>query len=173
MVRVSTMHATRFMEIPGYEGRYAVSNHGEVWSFFSNRYIKLSKARNGYMRATLWDHGIGTHFLVHRLVAEAYVPNRSGFSQVNHIDGNKTNNESTNLEWCDASMNMRHAYDNGLIHVRTTRVAQCNSDGEVVKVWDSIKEAAKALGVNHANISTICKGNGTRRLCGGYTWRYM
>ena len=157
-------------DIRGYEGLYQVTSDGKVISANGEKSTEIS--RRGYKRVSLWKHGKGRHFSVHRLVASAFIPNPSGFEMVNHKDGNKLNNDVSNLEWCDASHNMKHAYKNALIDVKTTKVIQYTLNFEKVREWESIKEACETLGLNHANVVTVCGQKTNRKQCGGFIWRY-
>lgn len=85
-----------------------VSEDGDVKSH--GRIIKGEICRNGYRRIHVQHDGNDMKFLVHRLVAEAFIPNPEQLPVVNHIDGNKLNNAVDNLEWCDYSDNLKHAY---------------------------------------------------------------
>lgn len=115
--------------IKNYEGLYEISNLGNVKSldkivYCTNQYgtkatrirkgkqLKLAKQKNGYMSVSLNSKT----FKVHRLVAEAFISNPNSFLQVNHKDGDKTNNSVDNLEWCDSYYNMQHAVKTGLFH---------------------------------------------------------
>lgn len=98
--------------IPDYEGRYQVSNHGRVKSFLFSKEGKLVKpdiVGNGYARVHLQ---FGRTFLVHRIVAQAFIPNTLDAPTVNHKDGIKTNNYVENLEWSTYSDNMKHSWRN-------------------------------------------------------------
>ena len=107
------MSGYRIKDIEGYEGKYAVTDDGRVWSYLSDRWLKPWKSKKGYLHVDL-----GRKVLkVHRLVASAFVKNDNGMPQVNHLDGDKTNNRAANLEWCDNSHNVKHAWDNGLMYV--------------------------------------------------------
>ena len=159
-------------DIAGYEGLYLINNAGDVFSVRKGKLVKPSESNSGYVRVTLWKCGKGKHYLLHRLVAQSFLSNPNNYEQVNHIDGNKKNNNSNNLEWCNASQNMKHAYNSNLINVRRRAVEQYTPAGELVKSWRSVKEASKKLGLNHANIITVCKGNTNRKMAGGYIWRY-
>ena len=114
-------------EIKGYEGKYIISNYGEIISLprtkqnnSKKQYVepkeirKIVNNRNGYVYVYLCNDGKDINMRVHRLVAEAFIPNPNNLPQVNHKDGNKINNRVDNLEWCTASENIRHAYKNGL-----------------------------------------------------------
>lgn len=89
-----------FKDIPGYIGKYQVTSWGRVYSVDGEKFLHPYIHFKGYLRIDLRDaSGKRKHFKVHRLVAEAFIPNPEGKPQVNHIDGNKQNNSFTNLEW--------------------------------------------------------------------------
>lgn len=159
-------------DIKGYEGIYKIYPNGIVFSVVSNRIKKPEMSNRGYLRINLFKNGKGKHYSVHRLVAENFIDNPKNYAIVNHIDGNKVNNDVTNLEWCDASYNMKHAHKNGLIINKTTKVAQYSKGFELIKIWNSIDEVEKELGINHANIVTVCGQKTNRKYAGGYIWRY-
>lgn len=102
-------------DIQGYEGLYQISNHGRIYSVRYNRFRKPKVDKYGYMTISIGKDSNLCHFFVHRLVANAFVPNPNDFPEVNHIDGNKANNSADNLEWCDHYTNIRHAYNTGLM----------------------------------------------------------
>jgi hypothetical protein len=157
-------------EIQGYEGLYRISSDGKVYSLNGTKKTYISNT--GYERVNLWKKGKGKKYSIHRLVAIAFIPNPDNYKEVNHKDGNKRNNHVTNLEWCNASQNIKHAYSNNLIHQKTTGVIQYTKDFIKIKEWESIKDACTALKLNHANIVTVCRQNTSRKMCGGYIWRY-
>lgn len=99
-------------EIPGYEGLYEVSNMGNVRNVRRNKLLKLSKTTNGYIRVSLCKNGIKTGLTVHRLVAEAFIPNPYNLPEVNHRDEDKTNNRVDNLEFCDRKYNVNYGTRN-------------------------------------------------------------
>ena len=92
-------------EVVGYEEYYRVSNLGNVYSLISNKQLSPAKNASGYMQLTLKG---GKSVRVHRLVAEAFIPNPNNYPEVNHIDCNKINNKLENLEWVTPSMNIQH-----------------------------------------------------------------
>ena len=98
--------------IPGYEGLYEVSNMGNVRNVRRNTLLRLSKTNNRYIRVSLCKNGIKTGLTVHRLVAEAFIPNPDNLPEVNHKDEDKTNNRVENLEWCDHKYNMNYGTRN-------------------------------------------------------------
>ena len=100
--------------VKGFEGLYEVDVQGNVYSLISHRFIDSGLTTKKYKRVCLTANGKHTYHHVHRLVAEAFIPNPLNLPQVNHKDGNKLNNVVGNLEWCSASKNMKHSYDTGL-----------------------------------------------------------
>lgn len=145
-------------DIDGYEGKYQISNNGAVCSLeYHNTkgikrkgFLKPAKDSKGYLRCALSKENKLRTFKIHRLVAQAFIPNPLNLPQVNHIDGDKTNNCVSNLEWCDNSYNQRHAYSNGLnpkhvghrVGVQLTNI----KNGEVL-VFDQIKKACNFLSI--------------------------
>lgn len=115
-------------DIQGYEGLYQVSNKGNVRSldrwidrenqpgyFLKGKVLRPRTGKNGYKYVVLSKNGERRTLTVHRLVASVFLSNPNGFNVVNHIDGEKTNNEAYNLEWCSYSDNTLHAIKEGLI----------------------------------------------------------
>jgi len=135
----NTVHQIEeWMDIPGYEGKYQISNYGNVKSLgreylckngvinrVKTRIRKHQKERNGYHLIKLNDVSENrSPYLVHRLVANAFIPNLQNLPFINHIDGNKDNNHSTNLEWCTHKYNMRHACNLGLVSMSYLKAIQ-------------------------------------------------
>jgi len=100
-------------DIAGYEGMYAVSNHGRVRSIITDRILKTSNAHPTYALVTLYQDKKRRRFYVHRLVAQAFIPMIVNKPFINHIDGDHHNNHVSNLEWCDSIDNNNHMYDIG------------------------------------------------------------
>lgn len=95
-------------EIPGYE-KYLVTSWGRVYNTETGKYLKPYSHYKGYLRVDLSNAEGKKHFKVHRLVAQAFIPNPEGKKQVNHIDGNNRNNSYTNLEWVTNEENAEKA----------------------------------------------------------------
>lgn len=102
--------------ITGYEHRYEVSDKGFIRNVKTGKMKVPQLMKNGYFQVLFWTKHKGKGCLVHRLVAEAFLPNPLNLSDVNHKDGNKQNNSVDNLEWCSRSHNIKHAYENHLRH---------------------------------------------------------
>lgn len=103
---------------------YTVTEDGLVYSLKSSKYISMLPNKNvQYLQVSLWKNNRGKNFYVHRLVAEAFIPNPNNLPMVNHKDGNKLNNHVSNLEWVVSSENAQHAVDTGL-KTYTNRLTQ-------------------------------------------------
>ncbi|WP_277630368.1 NUMOD4 motif-containing HNH endonuclease [Atopococcus tabaci] len=153
-------------DVPGYEGIYEVSNIGRVRTkegktthsvrhgkrVWKSRVLKEKDPNGRDVRVSLWKNKIDRTFLVHRLVAMAFIPNPNGYGSINHIDGNPRNNRVENLEWCTHKMNNNHAFDNGLIKTgyKTTLIRK--SDGKK-KTFRSMSKAGEYLNVHQSVLS--------------------
>ena len=167
--------------IKGYEGFYDISSFGRVKSIerkvsnghglvlLHERFLKPNILAKGYFQVTLYNGKTRKCFQVHRLVAEAFIPNDNNYPQINHKNGNKQDNRVENLEWCDNSMNQLHAWQMGLQKPhycgggadRKKSVALLNDDGSVERVFKSIKAASEFLGCSTpANLSHLLNGKG-------------
>lgn len=103
---------------------YFVTNDGEVFSCKAGRFLKggYTGVHHNYRFVSIWQEGQCRQISVHRLVAEAFIPNPGNLPEVNHIDGNPFNNHVSNLEWCTHQHNVQHAWDTGLMKVRPCEV---------------------------------------------------
>ncbi len=95
-------------EINGYDGWYAISDEGHVYSYISNKYLKEQIDNNGYHNITLSNGIYKKTYKIHRLVAQYFLDNPNQYTEVNHIDENKSNNCFSNLEWCDRKYNINY-----------------------------------------------------------------
>ena len=111
-------------------------------------------------------------YLIHRLVAETFIPKIDGKNYVNHIDSNTKNNKVDNLEWCTQSENILHGYKLGnKIPPHQKKVIQLTLDNKNVEKYKSTAEASKITGIQQANISACARGK--RKQAGGYIWKYI
>ena len=157
--------------VVGYEGLYMVSNWGRVKSMNYNhsgkeRILKLIPNRYGYLYVNLYKNNIKKKYLVHRLVAEAFIDNPDNLPQVNHRDENKLNNNVDNLEWCTNEYNINY----GTRNERCSKpVLQYTLDGEFVREWPSTMECERN-GFNRGNIWMCCQGK--LKKYKGYIWKF-
>jgi hypothetical protein len=117
--------------------------------------LRNTITREGYIITSICKEGIQKFYSVHRLVAEAFIPNPEGKAEVNHIDGNKTNNAINNLEWVTRSENHLHAFRTGLRKPPKLREVICNVTG---KRFQSVKDAALYLGVANETLRSRLSG---------------
>lgn len=153
----------------GYEGRYQVSNIGRVWSVLSQRNMKPWLDSWGYPTLQLVaENGKRKTEKVHRLVALAFLDNPQGLPQVNHKNEQKDDNRVENLEWCDGKYNSNYGTRNERIGKSAQKRVYCV---ELNRVFESIGEAQRELGINGNHIGEVCQGR--RKSCNGYHWRYV
>ena len=161
-------------DIQGYEGIYQVSSHGRVRNGF--KILKKQKHKQGYELIGLSKNGTTKTYLVHRLVAKTFIPNPNNKPEVNHIDGNKTNNKIENLEWSTRKENMNHAFNTGLAKKPTNlnppkKIRQINLETmEIVAEYNSLYEAYEKTGIQYKKISKVVVGK--RVKAGGFHWEY-
>ena len=164
--------------IAGFERLYQVSSFGRVKSFYGKKehILKAQKISHGYLNVILYKDGIKNNWLVHRLVANAFIPNPDNLPMINHKDENKQNNLVSNLEWCDANYNANYGTRNKRMTDKlingslSKKVGQYSKDGQLIKIWPSIREA-KRNGFNMGNIWSCCQGK--IKTHGGFIWQYI
>lgn len=155
-------------DIKGFEGLYAITSCGKVWSHRSQKFLKAANDGRGYLYVCLKKNGKQKAIKVHRLVAEAYLPNPDNLPCVNHKDEDKTNNCVNNLEWCTYYYN--HHYGTKIERAAKAlwKKVRCIETGEV---FNSQKEAAEKYGLSQGNISRVCRGKA--KTTGGYRWEFV
>lgn len=116
----SAAEQVQMKDIPTWEGKYACTTDGRIWSYRSNKFLKPSISKRGYAHVTLTCDNKRYDYRVHRLVAMTYIDNPENKEQVNHIDGDKLNNYISNLEWVTAEENIEHAKKHNLFKVTCT-----------------------------------------------------
>lgn len=181
-----------WLPVLGCDGRYEVSNLGRVRSCANGRWgnksvfriLKLKKNTGGYSMVSIYlarGGGKATYKMVHRLVAEAFIPNPDDKPFVNHIDGNKTNNCVTNLEWVTPSENSTHAVETGLSKpsehqkevvkaLNSMPVIMFDLNMNELARFDSAKEASIKTGACHSSIVKCC--NGKLKKTNGHKWQW-
>ena len=159
-------------DIEGYEGKYQISNLGNVKRLhrivksgakyttirvYEEKMLKQSLSKKGYRIISLYsDSGLKNH-IVHRLVAQAFIPNPLKLPQVNHKDENKLNNVVENLEWCTAQYNNNYGtrnYRNA--QAKSQKIIQKDLNGNIIKEWESATEVEKQLGFEASSIRKCC-----------------
>lgn len=165
-------------KINGFD-RYEVSRTGQVRNTQTARELKGRPSGAGYLQVSL---GAGIYRYIHRLVAKSFIENPRDLPQVNHIDGNKTNNQASNLEWVTASENLRHAYATGLLdgticknpmrgaeHWKSTPVTLSSDCGHIQITYPSMRNAANELGIDYSTIHGAIHGK--FKQAGGWLWK--
>lgn len=189
-------------DIKGYEGLYQVSNLGRVKSLqrehkTSSKYIQKEKILStnvgirGYTLVSLWKDNKGVQYPLHRLVAKAFIPNPENKPCIDHINTIRTDNRIENLRWVSHKENSNNVitlkkskencqtmwergdFDNrNNLHYQ--KVAKLDLNGNVLEIYDSIKEASIKCGVSSGSISAICRGtNPKRHTAGGFKWKHI
>ena len=184
-------------DIKGYEGLYQISNLGNIRSLDiminckgaknidshlrKGRLLKQTIGTTGYYNVNLSKNGKTKYFRVHKLVADAFILNKNNYNCINHIDGNKLNNNINNLEWCDYSHNLKEAYRIGLRENKykgkygkeaqfSKPLLQYSLNGEFIKEWENASQVNRELGYCAENIRSVC--NGRRKQANGFIWKY-
>lgn len=184
-------------EIEGYEGVYEISNYGNVQSLnrtyvnkkgfiykVKSKMLKPAKNKYGYLQVGLSLNCKISSFTIHTLVAKAFILNPNNKPTVNHKDGNKENNHTSNLEWATKSEQAIHSLEHNLRtmpnvwggkfgskHGASKEVEQCTLDGVLIKTYGSLIEAANENNMKDTTtIVGVCKGR--KKTSGGYIWRY-
>lgn len=179
-------------DVAGYEGLYQVSDFGEVRSLdrlilYTNgakhlhrgAIIKPVKDRYGYLRVELYKDGKGKWHKVHRLVAQAFIPNPYNLPEINHINEDKTSNVVTNLEYCDHRQNINHGTRNQRVAEAMTngklskKPIQLTLNGVFVKEWSSVNECGRN-GFNISCVSACCRNEYCKQgnVYKGYRWMF-
>ena len=173
-------------DVVGFEGLYKVSDEGDVYSVerrdsrghrCGGRILKPKCDRDGYLMVNLYKNGKYKTKKVHRIVAEAFIPNPKGFLEINHKDENKSNNELSNLEWCTREYNINYGKRTEKV---SKKVRAINIKTGEVLTFNSIRGAGRK-GYDQGGVAKACKGvykAGNGKLIGdgrtykGYRWSY-
>ena len=178
------MEQVTWRPVVGYEGRYEVSNDGQVRSLdiyvnckggnkrlYKGRIKPLYTNNRGYLVVGLCKANETSHALVHRLVAEAFVPNKDNKPQVNHIDGCISNNNASNLEWVTDNENKAHSSieAGGTQRPKKAVIATKMTTGEFLR-FDGLREAERVLCLDHGSVMKVLRGR--QRSHRGYSVAY-
>lgn len=170
---------------------YSISNMGNVRNNKTGRILAKRLNNRGYITA----HLPNKMAYVHKLVAQAFIPNPNNYSEIDHTDGNKTNNICTNLRWCSRKENMNNPitinkistlkmgssnpmYNKespnkgkiGVDSILSKKVIQYDLEGHEIRRWDSVRDIKRELGFSQGQISGCCRGE--TKTAKGYIWRY-
>lgn len=187
---ITTDEKSKRKRIAGYED-YFIYEDGRVFSTKSDKFLKYNVSSCGYPSVELFNIEGSARKLVHKLVAEAFIPNPNNYPQINHIDENKLNPRVENLEWCTAKYNMnygigaktRHSKidysaQERKDHMRTVAmkrrrpIEQYDREGNLVAKYDSGMDAERALGVRYSVTKIIAVCRGKRKSAYNYIWKY-
>lgn len=178
-------------DIKGYEGLYQVSNFGRIKSIKTNTVLKPFLSNKGYYQVSLCKNGIRKKFLVHRLVAIAFIPNPNNYKCVNHKNEITTDNfvyidddgyfvaELSNLEWCTHLYNMNYGHikekqRNAKLGKYNNKISkpilQFDLDNNYIREWPSMAEIKRQLGYQQSAICQCCKF--ILKSAYGYLWKY-
>ncbi|WP_406539154.1 NUMOD4 domain-containing protein [Fibrobacter sp.] len=170
--------------IPGFEDYFMSSTYGRLESVaryrvsrggcicpVKDRILCLSIDKYGYQTVTLNKDGVKKTYKVHKLIALTFLPNFFNNSQINHKDENKQNNCVWNLEWCNGRYNINYGTGRSRSAEKSKKkVLQYDTDGNFIKEWNSVKEAAESLNKSHTGISQNL--NGKTNSAYGYVWKF-
>ena len=155
-------------DVKNYEGLYAVTSCGKVWSYYSKKFLVPLVDKYGYLIVHLYKDRKMKNCRVHRLVAEAYIPNPDNLPQINHKDENKANNCLQNLEWCDVSYNINYGTHNKKVSNTLKKpILQYDLDGNFIREWPSARDVGRDV---RTNIGYCLRGK--YKTAYGYIWKY-
>lgn len=167
-------------DISGYEGIYQISNLGRVKSLsrtvlvdnnprkLKEKIMNQTPVTNGYLSVNFCVGNNRKKFLVHRLVAQEFLPNPLNLPQLNHIDENILNNSVYNLEWCTCEYNNNYGMHNTNMSIAKSKPVRCV---ELNKIFPSMSKACKETGIHVSSISASCKNE--KRRAGGFHWEVI
>lgn len=178
------METEIWKDILGYEGLYQISNLGNIKSLerkvikgkgglytLPEKILKQRDNGNGYLTVLLCKNGKYNHLYIHRLAAQAFIPNPDNLPQVNHINEIKTDNRVDNLEYCDTKYNCNYG-------TRTERIVEKQMSRPILcvelnKLFSSIKDAARWFNKENGHCNIILCLKGKQNTAYGYHWKYV
>ena len=146
-------------DVVGYENIYGITSCGRVYSYRNKRFLTPRVNNNGYLFVDLYKNGKAKKFLIHRLVAQAYLPNPENLPEVDHIDNDKTHNYINNLQWITRKDNVRKSCNKPIL--------QYDLDGNFIREWSCASDVGREV---HGHICDCLKGR--RKTAYGYKWIY-
>lgn len=168
---IATTINEEWKDVIGYEGLYQVSNKGNLRSFHKGKckLLSLCVGKHGYVVALLHNKNGRKHVRVHRLVAQAFIPNPNNLPYINHKNEIKTDNCVENLEWCTAEYNVNYGTSAQRISEKqSVAVLQYDLDGSLVCRYNGLSEAERINGYKHCSISEVCTGKKLSYM--GFIW---
>lgn len=174
-----SMREELWKDIKGYEGLYKVSSLGQIKSLTRllsdgrvwKEHILSQETNYGYKRVVLVKNNIKKHYRVHKLVAQAFIPNPYKYTIINHKDENKANNNIENLEWCSSKYNSNYGNCKYKIANKLSKpVMQYTKNFELLNTYKSLSEVGRQTGYSIGYISQCC--NGKCYSAYGYIWRW-
>lgn len=146
-------------DVKGYENIYGITSCGKVWSYKYKKFLKPAANRDGYLRVKLYKDNEKKIYYIHRLVAEAYIPNIDNLPEVDHIDNDKSHNYVNNLQWITRRDNNRKSHNKPIL--------QFSLDGEFIREWECANDVGKEVS---GHIYDCLKGS--RKTAYGYIWKF-
>ena len=178
------LEGEEWKDVLGFEGLYIVSSFGRVAALKNSTHYahlmnltKMHRKKVTYINLSLHKNNVRIHRLVHRMVAEAFIPNPNNYPNIDHIDCDGTNNKVSNLRWCTQSMNNHNvismkrqsdSHKNKIMPFRKSVVQLLN--GILVRKFDSLSEV-DVCGFNHSCVVRACQGKLSQHK--GYQWMYL
>lgn len=147
---------------------YDIDKNGRIYSRFSNKYLKPNHCGK-YRQVTLYNGTKHKTFLLHRLVAEAFIPNPHNYNTIDHIDYDKNNNCVSNLRWLSKTSNSKRSWEDKNHDIQKKAIIQMDLHGNILNEYDSIQEAANGVKCDRSNISRACS---QQRIRMGYKWQF-
>lgn len=157
-------------DIKDFEGIYAITSCGRVWSYQSKKFLKPNIQKRGYYHYRLYKNGKQKSFLAHRLVAMAYLSNPDNLPEVNHKDENKSHNYLGNLEWCTREYNREYGTQIERQRQKLQIKVECIETGQI---FNSMQDACEWMGFNRNSSALSAYFRRKQKTCGGYTWRKL